>query len=82
MRGRASIYFSFLSTYIAKEEGILPCGVFGVASALITPLSNWIFLSSIFLAKLLGFAFGATSSSLSLFISCSLYVLIKIFILK
>ena len=57
LRGRASIYFSFLSTYIAKEEGILPCGVFGVASALITPLSNWIFPSSIFFSETFGLCF-------------------------
>ena len=71
------IWFSLLSTYMAKEEDVLPCGAFGVAWALVTPSSNWVFFSSIFLTKLLSFAFRATFSSLSSFISLDFMFLSK-----
>ena len=77
LQKRASICFSLSSKYIAKEEGVSPCGVFGVASILATPSGNWIFLSAIFLTKHLRFAFGATASLLSSFISLDCMFLSK-----
>ena len=65
-----SIYLlQHIANIPSKRGRCFKDGAFIVATPLAMPSSNWIFLLSIISAKFLCFAFGATSSSLSSFIS-------------